>query len=251
MMLPVSKISAILLSYILIPSLLLNLMSVSAVAGEVSEDRLNTEKALGWGGEGLPFDDSLTIRDPLVNSVVGKVTIDRHGEDNTEQGGLIGLFNIRSPFAGPMPGRMTIVTFWSSKEEGCSVKASIHDAPKNNVSDVKELIPVKMEIGIGAQVIKLTPIAKSVPKYASNNYNYSATTSGGDSVQRSSTLYFSENTFAINGKVADFLRNAPQGEAKVRITLANGDTKLFKIGDKNVARWRDTFSYNPNCNPAK
>jgi hypothetical protein len=249
-MLPLSRISSILLSSILIPSLLLNLVSVAASAGEVSEDRLNTEKALGWGGEGLPFDDSLTIRDPLVNSVVGKVTIDRHGEDNTDQGGLVGLFNIRSPFAGPMPGRMTIVTFWSSKEEGCSVKASIHDAPKSAISNVKGLVPVKMEVGIGSQVIKLTPIAKSVPKYASTRYNYSVT-SGSSTVQRSSTLYFSENTFAINGKVADFLRNAPQGEAKVRITLASGDTKIFKIGDKNVARWKDTFSYNPNCNPAK
>ncbi len=248
-MLPTSRISSILLSSILIPSLVLNLMSFSAAAGEVSEDRLNTEKALGWGGEGLPFDDSLTIRDPLVNSVVGKVTIDRHGEDDSD-GGFFGI-KIRNPFAGPNPGRMTIVTFWSSKEEGCSVKASIHDAPKNaNVSDVKELIPVKMEVGIGSQVIKLTPIAKSVPKYATTNYNYSVA-SGSTTVERSSTLYFSENTFAINGKVADFLRNAPQGEAKVRITLANGDTKIFKIGDKNVARWKDTFSYNPNCNPAK
>jgi hypothetical protein len=249
-MLPVSKISAILLSSILIPSLLLDLISVPAVAGEVSEDRLNTEKALGWGGEGLPFDDSLTIRDPLVNSVVGKVTIDRHGEDNTDQSGLSGLFNIRSPFAGPMPGRMTIVTFWTSKEEGCSVKASIHDAPKSRVSNVKDLVPLKMEVGVGSQVIKLAPIAKSVPKYASTNYTYSAT-SGSSTVKRSATLYFSENTFAINGKVADFLRNAPKGDAKVRITLANGDTKIFKIGEKNVARWKDTFSYNPNCNPAK
>jgi hypothetical protein len=224
-------------------------MSVAVSAGEVSEDRLNTEKALGWGGEGLPFDDSLTIRDPLVNSVVGKVTIDRHGEDDSD-GGIFGI-KIRTPFAGPNPGRMTIVTFWSSKEEGCSVKASIHEAPKNaNISDVKELIPVKMEVGIGSQVIKLTPIAKSVPKYAATNYSYSVS-SGSTTVERSSTLYFSENTFAINGKVADFLRNAPQGEAKVRITLANGDTKIFKIGDKNVARWKDTFSYNPNCNPAK
>jgi hypothetical protein len=249
-MVPASKISAILLSSILIPSSMLNLLSVSAVAGDISEDRLNTEKALGWGGEGLPFDDSLTIRDPLVNSVVGKVTIDRHGEDNTNQSGLSGLFNIRSPFAGPMPGRMTIVTFWTSKEEGCSVKASIHDAPKNRVSNVRDLVPVKMEIGVGSQVIKLTPIAKSIPKYASANYNYS-TTSGSSTVKRSATLYFSENTFAINGKVADFLRNAPKGDAKVRITLNNGDTKLFKIGEKNVARWKDTFSYNPNCNPAK
>jgi hypothetical protein len=249
-MLPTSRIPAILLSSILIPSLLLNLMSFSAVAGEVSEDRLNTEKALGWGGEGLPFDDSLTIRDPLVNSVVGKVTIDRHGEDNTNQSGISGLFNIRAPFAGPMPGRMTIVTFWTSKEEGCSVKASIHDAPKSRVSNVRELVPVKMEVGVGSQVIKLTPIAKSVPKYASTNYNYSVT-SGKSTVKRSAILYFSENTFAINGKVADFLRNAPKGDANVRITLANGDTKLFKIGEKNVARWKDTFSYNPNCNPGK
>ena len=241
---------SILLSTILIPGLLLNLISGSVIAGEVSEDKLNTERALGWGGEGLPFDDSLTIRDPLVNSIVGKVTIDRHGEDNTDQSGFMGLFNIRSPFAGPMPGRMTIVTFWSSKEEGCAVKASIHDAPKNAIANVRDLVPMKMEIGIGSQVIKLTPIAKSVPKAANSNYTYSVYENN-TNVQKSSTLYFSENTFAINGKVADFLRNAPEGDAKVRITLASGDTKIFPIGKKNVARWRDTFSYNPNCNPAK
>jgi hypothetical protein len=64
-MLPVKNWSSVLLSTILIPSLVLNLTSLQASAnGEVSEENLNTERALRWGGEGLPFDDVLTIRDP-------------------------------------------------------------------------------------------------------------------------------------------------------------------------------------------
>ncbi len=256
-MLSGNKRASILLTAILIPSFILNLTAFpAAAAGEISEEKLNTERALRWGGEGLPFDDVLTIKDSLVNSIVGKVTIDRHGEDNSteENTGLLGgLFNsltVRAPFAGPKPGRLTVVTLWGSKEEGCFVKASIHNAPKGGSNNAAELVPVKMEIGIGSQVIRLTPAAKSVPKTASSNYTYTEYINS-TSVEKSGAMYFSENTFAINGKVADLLRNAPKGNAKVRLTLANGDTKIFPIGEKNVARWKDTYSYNPNCTAAK
>ncbi len=250
-MLPLTTIRSILFSTLLILGVVLNTTKPAAANADISEEKLNTERSLKWGGEGLPFDDVLTVRDPLVNSIVGKVTIDRHGEDNSTEektGFLSNIFNavtIRDPFGGPKPGRMTIVTLWGSKEEGCFVTASVHNAPKNN-SGAKDIVPVKMEIGIGSQVIKLTPVARSTPKTASGNYTYTD-----DKNERSATRYFSENTFAINGKVADLFRNAPKGNARVRITFANGDTKIFPIGEKNVARWKDIYSYNPTCTAAK
>jgi hypothetical protein len=215
---------------------------------ELSEDKLNTERSLKWGGEGLPFNDLVTVRDPLVNSIVGKLVIDRHGEDNSTEestgllGGLFNALTIRSPFAGPRPGRMTIVTLWGSKEEGCFVKAFVHNSPKGREEEPANLVPVKMEIGLGTQVVKLTPIAKSVPKTATGSYSY---TDGKD--EKTASQYFTENTFAVNAKVADLLRNAPTGDARVRLTFANGDSKLFPIGQKNVAQWRDSYGYNPTC----
>jgi hypothetical protein len=228
-------------------SLLTNIASPAHAGVDLSEDKLNTEKSLKWGGEGLPFNDVVTLRDSLVNSIVGKVVIDRHGEDNgvEESTGLLsGLFNamnIKAPFAGPRPGRMTIVTLWGAKEEGCFVKALVHNAPKSN-TNLNELVPTKMEIGLGNQVVKLSPAAKSSAQGASGSYSYTD-----NDVQRTGTQYFTTNTFAVNARVADLFRNAPVGDAKVRITFANGNSQIFSIGRKNVAQWRDSYSYNSSC----
>jgi hypothetical protein len=234
------------LSALLVAGLTLSLDRQVLASVELSEDKLNTEKSLKWGGEGLPFNELVTVRDSLVNSVVGKLVIDRHGEDNSTEentGLLSGLFNaltVRAPFAGPNPGRMTIVTLWGSKEEGCFVKAMIHNAPKNNGSE--SLVPVKMEVGVGTQVIKLAPVSKSVPKAANGTYTYTV-----DKVEKTGQVYFTENTFAVNAKVADLLRNAPAGDAKIRLTFDNGDTKVFAVGQKNVAQWRESYGYNTTC----
>jgi hypothetical protein len=233
---------------VLLSALLLASSATQVLAAtEISEEKLNTEKSLTWGAEGLPFDDVVTVRDALVNSVVGKLVIDRHGEDNGPEqttGLLSGLFNaisIRAPFAGPNPGRLTIVTLWGSKEEGCFVKAMVHNAPKGS-SEANNFVPMKMEVGVGDRIVKLTPATKSVPRTASGNYKYTK-----DQTEQTAPFYFAENTFAVNAKVADLLRNAPTGDAKVRITFTNGETKVFPIGSKNVARWRDTYGYNPTC----
>jgi hypothetical protein len=235
-------------SALVISGLTLSLSCQALANTELSEDKLNTDKSLSWGGQGLPFNDVVTVRDALVNSIVGKLVIDRHGEEDKEQqtGLLGGLFNavaIRDPFAGPNPGRLTIVTLWGSKEEGCFVKAMVHNAPKNTSQNAQSFVPMRMEVGVGDRVIKLTPATKSVPKTASGTYTYTLSNNS----KATAPYYFAENTFAINAKVADILRNAPASEAKVRLTFANGDTKVFPIGAPNVSRWRDTYGYNPNC----
>jgi hypothetical protein len=228
----------------LIPTILMAMVAIQtatpAVAGvDIDEDKLNPERGLKWGGEGLPVDDIVTIRDSLVNSTVGKLTIDRHGEDN---GDGIAMF-IKSPFAGPRPGRMTIVTLWGSKEEGCFVKTLVHNAPKSDGQSAKDLVPVKMEIGLGTQIVKLSPIAKNAAaKLSSGRYEYQ----DGD-YKKTGSMSYTENTFAVNGKVADLFRNAPKGNAKVRLTFYDGSTNVFQVGEKNVSRWRESFGFNSGC----
>jgi hypothetical protein len=223
-----------------------NLSYAVLASVDLAEDKLNTEKNLRWGGEGLPFNELVIVRDSLVNSIVGKLVIDRHGEDNSVEqstgllSGLSNALNIRAPFAGPRPGRMTIVTLWGSKEEGCFVKAMIHNAPKGNGS--QNFVPVQMEVGIGTQIAKLTPTNKSKPKIARGSYTYT-----NKKIKRTGQVYFSENTFVVNAKVADLFRNAPVGDANVRLTFNNGDTKVFAIGQKNVAQWRESYGYNATC----
>jgi hypothetical protein len=219
--------------------------SPSVLAVDIDEDKLNPDRGLKWGGDGLPVDDVVVIRDSLVNSVIGKVAIDRHGEDNVEfnfNGNNLFRSLVKTPFAGPLPGRKTIVTLWGSKEEGCFVKTLVHDAPKGN-SSAEGAVPVKLEIGLGDRIVKLSPIAKnSAAKTTSSNYEYKE-----DDISKTATMHYGENTFAVNAKVADLFRNAPKGNAKVRVTFSNGASTVFPVGEKNVARWRDTFGYNPNC----
>jgi hypothetical protein len=235
-------------SALLVSGLVLSMSHPAFANVDLPEDKLNTEEGLKWGGEGLPFNDVVTLRDSLVNSVVGKVVIDRHGEDNGSEG-ILNIFGIKTPFAGPNPGRLTIVTLWGSKEEGCFVKAIVHSAPKGGGGDRKGFVPVKLEVGVADRVVKLTPASKSVPKTANSTYMYTKeyTNNYQNEVKAEAPLYFAENTFAVNAKVADLFRNAPKGDAKIRITFANGDSKIFPVGAKNVARWRDSYDYNPSC----
>jgi hypothetical protein len=239
---------SIAVSALIVSGLTLSLSHKALASVDLSEDKLNTEEGLKWGGEGLPFNDVVTLRDSLVNSVVGKVVIDRHGEDKGSEG-ILSIFGIKTPFAGPNPGRLTIVTLWGSKEEGCFVKAIVHNAPKSDGGDPKGFVPVKMEVGVGDRVVKLTPAPKSAPKTANSTYTYTKeyTNNYKDEVKAEAPLYFAENTFAVNGKVADLFRNAPKGDAKIRLTFANGDTKIFPVGQNNVARWRDSYDYNSSC----
>ena len=60
-------------SGLLISGLTLSLNDRVLATVELSEDKLNTERSLKWGGEGLPFNDVVTVRDSLVNSIVGKL----------------------------------------------------------------------------------------------------------------------------------------------------------------------------------
>jgi hypothetical protein len=125
---------------------------------------------------------------------------------------------------------------------GCSVKAIVHNAPKENGSNAQGFVPIKMEVGVGTKIVKLKPVIQSTPQIASGTYKYTE-----NKREQVAPYYFAENTFAIDSKVADLLRNAPPGEARVRIAFYNGQTKVFPIGSKNVARWREAYSYNPTC----
>jgi hypothetical protein len=236
-------------SAVIISGLTLSLSHRALAGVDLPEDKLNSEQGLKWGGEGLPSDDVVILRDALVNSVVGKVVIDKHGEDNGSEPGIMSIFGIKSPFAGPNPGRLTIVTLWGSKEEGCFVKAIVHNAPKSEGGNPKGFVPVKLEVGVGDRVVKLTPTSKGGAKTANSTYTYTKeyTSDYKTAIKAEAPVYFAENTFAVNAKVADLFRNAPKGDAKIRLTFANGDSKIFPVGHRNVARWRDSYDYNSSC----
>jgi hypothetical protein len=200
--------------------------------GTVDEDSLNPRKGLRWAGSGLEFDRVLTIQDALVASPVGKVTISRDGLDSG--------FLYKDPFFGPSPGRITMVSLWGSKIEGCFVRAIIHNASVVEGNSIRELVPVQIELGVGGQIIKLKPNPNSEALGGIFNYE-------DGKVRRKYTV--TDNTFVVNAKVAALMREAPTQPIKLRVTFTNGSTQIFSLAAGSVANWKDAYSFNPTCRP--
>jgi hypothetical protein len=45
------------------------------------------------------------------------------------------------------------------------------------------------------------------------------------------------------------LKNAPQKEIRMRLTFANGDTKIIPIGKGTVEKWSEAYGFNSACLP--
>lgn len=204
-----------------------------------NEDDLDTVNNFYWAGQGWPFNETVNIKDSLVGSHVGRVVLDRHGE---ESGWLT------NPFAGPYPGRYVIVSMWGSKVEGCFVKMIVQSSPVSGQADIQGLVPVKLQIGLGQKILKLTPSSTTEARNYTGKYQYTEYQND-IKYERSSTWYGAENLFAVDDYAANLLRNAPDGNIKIRITFANGDTKVFPVGKDNVKKWEKTFGFNPTCLP--
>jgi hypothetical protein len=207
----------------------------AAIASEtIDEDSLNPQRSLRWAGEGLTFDRVLTIQDTLVAAPVGKVTISRDGHDSAP------LFQL--PFVGPNPGRITMVSLWGSKIEGCFVRAIVHNAGVIEGRNLPSLVPVKLEMGVNGQIVQLTPNPNSAPQGGVFDYEY---TNNGS--QRRGQYTVTDTTFAVNQTVANLLRNARSEQVRVRVTFANGKTQLFALGANSVSQWKEAYSFNPSC----
>ncbi|MBD2513032.1 hypothetical protein H6G91_38715 [Nostoc muscorum FACHB-395] len=220
-----------------------NLFANVAIAASIEEDKLDTVNGVPWGGDGLPFNKVVDIKDALVNSALGKVVIDRHGEDP------LGVL-FQAPFAAPSPGRFVLVSFWGSKVEGCFVKIIVQSAPASGEADLENLVPKMIELGINGQVLRLDRSPKIPPRGFKGNYTYTQYENN-TNVTRSSTWFMTDTSFTVNGDGANFLRTAPPKEIKARVTFSNGDSKVFPIGSGNVKRWDEAFGFNSSCSAPK
>ncbi|WP_392533554.1 hypothetical protein [Nostoc sp. C117] len=229
---------------LLLVPVLLNLSHKRAIAEtSIGEDQLDTVNGMPWAGHKLPFDAVVDIKDSLVNSPLGKVVIERHGED--ESGSVF-----KSPFDSPRPGRFVLVSLWGSKIEGCFVKMIVQSAPLDGKANLEELVPKLIELGIGDRILQLTPLPNIKPRGFSGQYTYTVYENN-TNYDRSSTWYMTDTSFAINADAANMLRTAPAKEIRGRLTFVNGDTKVFPIGKANVQRWQEAYSFNNSCTAPK
>ncbi|MBW4646109.1 MAG: hypothetical protein KME23_24475 [Goleter apudmare HA4340-LM2] len=217
---------------------MLNLFSIPAIA-EITKGEDLFDRPMSWAAGGWPLNTTIDIRDSLVDAALGKVVIDRHGEDP------LGSF-FKSPFVAPSPGRFVIISLWGSKIEGCFVKTIFQYSPADGQADLKALVPVRLELGIGGQILQLTPTQTSKPRGFQQNYTYSQS-SGSSSYKRSSTWYMTESLFAVNSNAANLLSSATPAVMRARLTFADGDSKIFLIGENTVKNWQTAYAFNAAC----
>jgi hypothetical protein len=206
---------------------------VALAEDTIDEDSLNLQRGLKWAGSGLTFDRVLTIKDTLVNAPVGKITISRHGHDSAPI--------LQMPFNGPYPGRITMLALWGAKIEGCFVRTIIHNAGVVQGTDINSFVPVRLEMGVNGQIVKLTPNHKAAPRGGVFDYEYQ-----NDGTRRAQYTV-TDTTFGVNKKVADLMRSARSEPIKVRVTFRGGETQLFDLGGDSVGKWKEAYSFNPSC----
>ena len=208
----------------------------------ICEDDLTTRSGLRWGGsKKLPFKKVVDIRDCLVNSPLGKVTADRHGNKQTKN-----LFNGLFGGRNPKPGERYFISLWGSKIEGCFIEMVVQDAPKNGQVEMQRLVPTKLELGVGGQLIELPADFKIKPKVFSGDYSYNDY-SAGYKRELSSTWFMTRNLFTVDSQILEFLRNAPKEEVTARLTFLDKTSELLKVRVETVKSWGEAFGFNPNC----
>jgi hypothetical protein len=217
--------------------------SLTIAQTSIDEDKLDTVNGMPWAGNSLPFDKIADIKDALVNTPLGKVVMDRHGEDP-----LGNIFT--APFAGPSPGRFAIVSLWGSKIEGCFVKMIVQSAPSDGKTDLAEISPKLIELGIKEQILQLTPSPNTKARGFQGKYTYDVYENN-TKYERSNTWYMTDTLFDISADAANLLRSAPAKEIRARLTFENGDTKIFPIGSGTVKRWQEAYSFNSSCRAPK
>jgi hypothetical protein len=226
---------------ILLTSVLFNCAVDKAIAQTLmNEDDLDSN-GLPWAGKRLPFKQIVNIKDTLVGSPLGKIVIDRHGEDPY---GLL----IKTPLSYPEPGKWVVVSFWGSKIEGCFVRLVFQWAPAQNQTGLSEgMKPVSLELGIDGKIVQLTPNPNVPVRSFSTNYSYIKSE---NNTQYYSTYYMTDTLFSVNAEVAELLRNAPPGEVRVRLNFPSIKV-IFPLGKETVKLWNESYGFNSSCSPSQ
>jgi hypothetical protein len=223
-------------------ALLPNLAGAAEIEGSLSEHELETVDSVKWAADDWEFSKLLEIKESLVNSIVGRLTIDRHG---VGPDGFTGNLFCLGVFCSPLSGRAVVVSLWGSKIEGCFVEIIVQYATEQNISP-GSITPTRLEIGVNGSIVALTPSAKSQPKVFQGDYSYSNTT-GSFNVP----WYAARQIFPVDATIAAVLSQAKEEETKARITFAETgslrEIAVFPIGKETVKRWKDAYAFNPAC----
>lgn len=231
--------------------IVLNLNTQTATA-QVNEESLDLRQGLPWGANKFPYNKVVNIQDSLTNKVYGKVIIDRHGVAGTPVGGglaeLITFSLMKDPFNEILPHAQVFISLWGSRVEGCFVDYVLqYAAPSTQSVDLNTIIPTLLEIQVGEQTIELPPLPQITEAKRSYNYSYEIHGDNNKKATVQSKWYMTRNVFVIDGAVANVLRNAPAGEVRTRLTLANGERLIVPIGKNTVSQWKDAYGFNPSC----
>ena len=207
----------------------------------ICEDDLTTRTGLRWGGSRkLPFKRVVDIRECLVDTHLGKVTAGRHGKSSFQ---ISEIFGQKQPF----PGERYFISLWGSKIEGCFVEMVVQDAPVNGQINLPGIVPKFLDLGVGGELIQLpAQVSEDKTKVFQSDYVYTQYVSGANR-DYTSTWFMTRNLFAIDSQVLEFLRNAPEGEVRARLTFADDSSQLLKISQETVKSWDEAFGFNPTC----
>jgi hypothetical protein len=228
--------------FLLLSSIFCSLLSSDVSVAEkepklpptMAEDDLQTKQGLRWGGQKWPYSQIVEIQDSLVGSPVGRVIIDRHGIDKSDNGVL---FNV--PFSAPAPGKSVFVSLWGSKIEGCYAEMIVQVAPRQPI-ELETIVPTLLELGINGQIVQLVP-QKSQPQVGSFDYTYLV-----DETQQSAIWYMSRQIFFMDSATANLLASAPAEDLKVRVNFGS-NSLIIPIGAETVRGWKQAYQFNPTC----
>ncbi|ACK70084.1 conserved hypothetical protein [Gloeothece citriformis PCC 7424] len=214
----------------------LNTAIAQTVEGALTEEEFR--KLPSWGGQNWPASKILQIKDSLVDAPVGRIVVDKHGEQECS-----GLICFKNPFLGPFPGRSVFISLWGSKVEGCFAEIILQQAPQRSLN-IQNMIPTQLDIGVGDKIVSLPVQKETEPEGATINYQYTQ-----NQTTYSSTWYTVRQYFVVDETAAKVLSNAPTEKLKARIRLNNKDSIIFPIGVETVKRWKQAYSFNPLCSP--
>lgn len=225
----------------------------------IDQDSLNIAKGIPWGAGGFPFSQVANIKDSLVDSIAGKVVIDRHGDGPSGLGG---------PFSNPYPGRFVIVSLWGSNLDGCFLQVVVQKSPDDGQAELQQLVPKTLEIGVNNQIIELERNPSTKVRGFKVDYTY--TEGGGTSVGNligsllfggnnqpaqnsgkkiSSNWYMANTLFAVDQGTANLLRSAQPKEIRIRLRFENGDARIIPLGKGTVEKWPEVYGFNSTCVP--
>jgi hypothetical protein len=227
----------------------------SVVEESMNQDDLTTVFGLPWAASDWDFSRVIEVqRSSIDSTVVGRVVLDRHGIDDSEDF-IRNPFSafINTPFAAPLPGRIVLISSWGSLDEGCYAELFFQVASGANQGDASRIIPTQVEMNINGQIITLQAQSDRAARYSDPiPFNYTDyVLQNGESVPIPSngTWYAARHLFQVDANTAQILSNAPDEDIDVRVVLRSGQPITYEIGDGTVRRWRDVFSYNPSCRP--